>query len=113
MAALTTQQIAPAGTTLTFGAAAGGGDTLTPGDTTFLYVKNGGGSPITVTIDDPNSVGPSGAAQFNPDLSVSVTNGSEKCIGPLSATRFGRSSDGQVAITYSAVTSVTVAAVRI
>jgi hypothetical protein len=111
MATLTVQPLTAAGSTPTFGAAAGGGDKVQPGDHTFIVVKNGGGSPITVTIDDPTTQAPAGAAAFNPDASISVGNGSEKWIGPLPASRFA-GTDGLAAITYSGVTSVTVAAIR-
>lgn len=113
MANLVTQQITPAGLAPTYAAAAAGGDKIAPGPNVFLHVKNTGGSPATVTVDDPNSVGPSGAAQYNPDLSVSVpaTTG-DRMIGPLGS-RFQASTDGLVAITYSGVTGVTVAAIAI
>ena len=108
MATLTKQQITPAGIAPSFVAAAGGGDKHVPGDGSFIEVKNGSGSPITVTIDDPNSIAPAGAATFNPDLSVSVpaTTG-DRMIGPLGA-RFANPADGLCAITYSAVTSLTI-----
>lgn len=112
MALLTKQIIGPAGATPAYVAAAGGGDTVQPGDHTFLHVKNGGGAPITVTIDDPTSVSPPGASQFNPDLSVSVTNAQERMIGPLTA-RFANPATGLVNITYSGVTTVTVGAFQI
>jgi hypothetical protein len=108
---LATQAITPAGTTPVLQAAAVGGDKVVPGEHTFLLVKNAGAGPITVTIDDPRSVGPSGAQSFNPDLSVAVPNGGEgKMIGPLPASRFAAIADGKVPVTYSDVTSVTVAA---
>jgi len=108
MATLATQVITPTGLAPTFAAAAGGGDKVTPGDSRFVEIKNVGGSPCVVTIDDPNSVTPVGAQSFNPDLSVSVpaTTG-DRMIGPLGA-RFANQADGLVAITYSQVTSVTI-----
>jgi hypothetical protein len=54
MAALTAQSITPSGVTLSFSSAAAGGDTIAApsGDErTALYVKNGGGSSVTVTIN--------------------------------------------------------------
>lgn len=114
MATLTTQQITPAGITPTYAGATGGGDKIVPGPTTFLHVKNTSGTSTVVTIDDALSVGPSGGSQFNPDLAVTVpiTTG-DKMIGPLSAERFQAVSDGLVAVTYSQVSGITVAAVRI
>lgn len=107
MATLAKQTILPAGLNPTFAAAAGGGDKVQAGPAVFLVVKNGGGAPITVTIDDPTSVSPAGAQAFNPDLSVSVTNAQERWIGPLTD-RFTNPADGLVAWTYSGVTTVTV-----
>lgn len=109
MATLATQQITPAGITPAYVTAAGGGDKVQPADGRFIHVKNGGGSPITVTIDDPTSVGPSGAQSFNPDLSVVVGDGDEAMIGPINA-RYTQVSDGFANITYSDVTSVTIGA---
>ena len=74
----------------------------------FLVVNNGGGSPITVTIDSQIACDQG----FDHDLAVVVTNGTEAWIGPLSKDRYNDSS-GNVQVTYSAVTSVTVGAVGI
>lgn len=112
MATLSTQTVVPAGITPTYAAASAGGDKVVPADHVFLVVKNGGASSVTVTVDDPNSQSPSGAAAFNPDLSVSVGAATEKWIGPLTAARFAAAADGLAAVTYSGVTSVTVAAVK-
>lgn len=116
MANLTINDITQAGTQITTSAAAGGGDTLTPtvGDyrNLILYVNNGGGAPITVTIDDPTSLTPTAATQFNPDQAVSVTNGTIKAI-LIDVRRTLNTGTGLISITYSAVTSVTVAAFRV
>ena len=119
MATLTKQRIAQNGLAPTFVAAAGGGDKVRvrdepdSGGRTFLVVKNGSGASVTVTLDDPNSSAPVGALQFNPDVAVAVPAGAERWIGPLSDGRFTNDSDGLVAWTYSAVTSVTVAVMTI
>lgn len=110
MALLANQVITVAGTTPTLVAAAVGGDTVTPRPNLFLWVKNGGGASVTVTVDDPNSVSPGGAKQFDPDLSVAVPAGADRLIGPLDPTRFTNPTTGVAAITYSGVTSVTVGA---
>lgn len=109
MATLTRQVVGPTGVSPSYATAAGGGDKVACGPGTFLHVKNAGGASITVTIDDPTSVGPPGAATFNPDLSVAVTNGQERMIGPITD-RYANPADGLAAITYSGVTSVTVGA---
>ena len=49
---------------------------------------------------------------FQHDLTVSVAAGSDKMIGPFSADRFNND-QGQVSVTYDAVTAVTVAALQI
>jgi hypothetical protein len=113
MAALTTQSITRAGLGPTYSAATGGGDTCTPGANTFLHVKNGSGSPITVTI-----TAQAGASQFpnmaygNLTVSVPATTG-DRMIGPLPASIFADPSTGVVSIGYSGVTSLTVAAISL
>lgn len=111
MAALSAQQITEAGVTPTFAAAAGGGDTAPVGDKTFLVVKNGGGSSITVTLAAfPNT---SAFGTTIPDPTVTVANGSEKWIGPLRGASYADPSTGRCAISYSAVTSVTVGVITL
>jgi hypothetical protein len=109
MATLTTLQVLQAGTVPATVSAAAGGDKVVPGDNVWLEVTNGGGAPITVTATS-GTVTNYGT---NADLVVTVANGATKRIGPLSAQRFAAVADGLVAITYSAVTTVTVAAWRI
>ncbi len=106
MALLASQAPSQAGTAVSFVAASAGGDTVRPGDTTSLRVKNGGTAAITVTID---SIRPCDQG-VDHNLSVSVPASGEREIGPLPAARFA-GPGGVVAVTYSAVTSVTVAAV--
>lgn len=107
MALLTTQKasLAPSAAII-YTAAAGGGDQLTPGDTTFLHVKNGGGSSVTVTVTSTQACS---QGQLH-NLVVAVPAGSDRPIGPLPVTRFGNTS-GLVDVAYSSATSVTVAAV--
>ena len=71
----------------------------------FHHVKNGGGSDITVTVDTPGTV--DGLAIGN--LAVVVTAGEERMIGPFPPGVYNQST-GKIHVTYSAVTSVTVAA---
>lgn len=103
MALLTYQQPTLAGTTVTYTAAAGGGDTLGYTPTGVLRVKNGGGSPITVTVVTP---GNTKYGQADPDIPVTVTNATEKAIGPFPPEL---AVDGVISISYSGVTTVTVA----
>lgn len=110
MATLTTQTIVAAGLDPTYAAAAAGGDKVTPGPTTFLHVINGGGSSITVTVATPGNYY---ANIANPDLTVTVGASGEQMI-PIPQTPFADPGDnGLAAISYSGVTTVTVAALRI
>jgi hypothetical protein len=74
----------------------------------ILHVKNAGGSPDVCKVDDPNSVDPGLATAWDPDLSVSVTNGQERIIR-ISTVRHKSQSTGLVTITHSFTTSVTCA----
>jgi len=106
MAALATQTIVPGGVAPSYAAAAGGGDTFVPDKDTFIHVKNGGGSPITVTVAVP---GNERYGVATADVSVSVTNAQERMIGPFPAEIFADPAlSGSAGITYSGVTSVTI-----
>lgn len=103
MAQLTPQIVTLTGTVLTFGAAtAGAGDTIINNDgRCVLRVKNGSGGSINVTADSTKACDQG----FDHDVVVAVAAGAEAVIGPFPVARFGRT----VALTYSAVTTVTVA----
>lgn len=112
MATLTTQTITRAGGVITPVTAAGGGDAMSCGSGMMLEVVNGGGSPITVTLAVP------AARTYEPNVAitspaVSVTNGTTKWFGPIDAQTFMDPTTGLCTITYSGVTSVTVAAVQL
>jgi hypothetical protein len=112
MATLTTQVVNRGGTVVTFAAAAGGGDAMACGANNSLRVTNGGGAPITVTIAIP--AGASGYPNVAyTSTAVSVTNGTTKEFGPIAAGLYQDPTTGLATITYSAVTSVTVAAVQL
>jgi len=113
MAALTTQVIAyPVTAGPTFAAASGGGDTLKGGDNTILIVRNAGGSPITVTIPRYPATDSDGVATPAFTVSVPATTG-ERWIGPLNVSRYRNPATDNVEVSYSGVTSVTVAAVQV
>jgi hypothetical protein len=106
MADLATQVIDQDGVIPSYSAAAVGGDKFVPGDNVFLHIKNGGGGSQTVTIATPKEVDGLAVA----DVAVPVSNGVEKMIGPLTKRLFADPADsGKGAITYTGVTSVTVA----
>src|SRR6266545_3844613 len=110
MATLTEQVINRAGTVITPVAAAGGGDAMPCGPTNSLKVVNGGGSSITVTIAIPAGASGYPNAAYT-STAVSVTNGTTKDIGPILGPLYQDPTTGLATITYSGVTSVTVAAV--
>lgn len=68
----------------------------------FLYVNNGGGSAITVTVPTPGTVDGLAIA----DWSASVPAGANRVFGGFSADHY-RQSDGTIHINFSGVTSVT------
>lgn len=104
MALLSTQSISRTGLNPSYTAVAAS-DTFVPDRYTFLHVKNGGGSPDTCAVQvltgDPPGLTIS-------DVSVSVTNGQERMIGPLPANFFADPSTGLGTVTHSFTTSVTV-----
>jgi hypothetical protein len=116
MAALSVQQVGVAGLTPAYTAAGAGGDTIPQSSDgrRFLHVKNGGGGSINVTITKQvASVRVPGVASALAisDMVVAVGAGAEKMIGPFSDAY--RDGNGNVAITYSGVTTVTVAAIEV
>jgi len=112
MATLTTQVVNRAGTVITPVSAAGGGDAMSCGAANILRVVNGGGSPITVTIAIPSSASSVPNVAYT-STQVSVTNGTTKDIGPISNIPYQDPTTGLATITYSGVTSVTVAAIQL
>ena len=110
MATLSVENIVVTGLNATDNAAAGGGDDFAnDGEKTFVNIKNGSGGAITVTFDDTGSVEPEGSTQFDPDVEVSVPASGERLCGPFPLSRFGKS----VGMTYSGVTSLTVAVLKL
>lgn len=108
MAELTVQNISITGLEATFASAAGGGDTFKNDGRTFFEVNNGSGGDITLTFTTPGTV--QGVAIADP--TVVVTAGERRHIGPFDPSIFNNSS-GLVAVGYSGVTSLTVAAIRL
>lgn len=109
MAAITPQLIDLTGLAdFTLAAASGGGDTFQNDGTLLLVVNNGGGGSIDVTIDSLK------ASDFgtDEDIVVSVGAGVQTIIGPFDRGRFNDVAQ-DVGVTYSGVTSVTVAALKV
>lgn len=112
MALLTTQSITRAGLNpLATAACTGGGDTVRVSDRTFLLFKNADASSKTITIGVPGNTN-YGAAL--PQNAVVVAAGNTALIGPIDSTFLTPgTSPGTAAITYSAVTSCTIAALQL
>lgn len=111
MATLTAQVIDRDGLTLTLAAADAGGDEFDPaGGQNFLYVLNGGASPVTVTITSFATESP---GLIQDDLEVAVTNGADPVlIGPFTQAFADPANSRRVQVAYSDVSSVEVAVVR-
>lgn len=91
-------------------AAAGGGDVFANDGRTVLYVKNTDAATKTVTVAAQRAC--SFGTLTGHDAVMTVAQNEEKVIGPFNQTRFNNASQ-QCAVTYSGVTGVTVAAVRV
>lgn len=108
MALLTRTQLALAGVDPAFVGADVAGDEFPVDTRTIFTIRNGGGAPITVTVA---SQLPAGAGYAPEDLDVIVAAGGEEEIVFQPARPF-TDVDGRAQVTYSAVTTVTVAARR-
>jgi hypothetical protein len=112
MAVYTVQSITEAGLNPSL-VAVSASDTFAPAaadyDKTFiLVVTNGGGSPDSVAVDDPNSTtNAPGSTAYNPDVTVSVTNAQSRYIRLTPIRRFVNTGTGNVTVTHSFTTSVT------
>ena len=108
MATLSVQTIVLGGTAPSYAAAGAGGDEFVNSGREFLHIKNGGVGSIDVTI---NSQRPCDQG-YDHDVVVAVGAGAEKMIGPFPKSRFD-DANGKVQITYSGVSSVTVAVLQV
>lgn len=90
-------------------AAAVGGDVFPAeaGAEYLIHLRNGHSSPQSVSFDDPNSATPTDATAFNPDVAVPVANATERIIR-VAANRFRNTGSGNIAMTYTGVTALTV-----
>lgn len=106
MADLTVQKIVRGGLGPTYQAADAAGDRFPGSSRRFLHTKNGGAGAITVTLNSQKTCDQG----FDHDENVSVPAGGERMVGPFSDRFYDPT--GYVNVTYSGVTSVTVAAVE-
>lgn len=113
MAVLTVQTIARTGLAPAYAAANAGGDDMPNDGKTFLHVKNASGGSINVTIASnyPSASLPPGTAVANQVVAVPATTG-DRMIGPFPQSSFN-DANGRCNITYSGVTSLTVAAAQL
>lgn len=107
MAALTIQQIAEAGIVPAY-AAVTVADSFQSDGRTFLHVKNASGASINVTVTSQAGATP-GLAQSN--RVVAVAAGTERMIGPFPVQGY-TDTGGLVQVAYSAIGSITAAALR-
>ncbi len=107
MAALPVQTMTQAGVVPTFNTAAGGGDTFAGTGQESVHIINGSGGSINVTFVAQNACS-HGTVH---DRVVAVAAGAQKVVTGLSKGQFNDAS-GNVNITYSGVTSLTVAVYR-
>jgi hypothetical protein len=107
MAVQTIQNSSRAGFNFTTGAvaAAGGGDKWLGNGNELLYINNGGGSPITLTL--VYGTGATIDGQTLPNKTVSVPAGQAMLVGPFPVNLF-QDANLYTNVTYSAVTSVTI-----
>lgn len=109
MATLTPFKAKVSGTTVTLVPATVGGDKVDAGDGVGLLVLNGSGGSINVTVAVP---GNTKFGQAEPDIVVAVAAGAYKIIA-LESPDLEDTTDKLVHITYSAVTTVSVAVIEI
>jgi len=108
MATLSVQQIIRSGLKPTYATAATGGDEfVNDGVFTFFHAKNAATPAIAVTFVTQKTVD----GQAVGDRTVSLPDGEERMVGPF-PTDVYNNANGRVAVTYDAVASVTIAAIK-
>jgi len=114
MATLSVTNLSSSGVALTLASAAGGGDVFPNDGKTFFAITNASGGSINVTFTaQTTSAEKQGMEDITyTDKVVAVANGATKLIGPFATGTYNNSS-GQVAVSYSSATSVTVGAFRV
>ncbi len=113
MATLTVQNAAEAGG-ITFTAAAAGGDVFPNDGKTIIVLWNDDASlsSVTVTAQDTTASGVGFGSVTKADAVQSVEADSADVMGPFPTSAFNTAS-GQVAVTYSSVTDLEIAAIRV
>jgi hypothetical protein len=113
MAELTVQQITETGGAATYVSAESEGDTADNNGNMFLHIKNDG-DEITVTITALTTSVDSGmyGDLTKANATIAIAGGAEAFIGGFAPAAFN-DGNGEIAITYSAVSSVTIAALYV
>lgn len=111
-AVFTPQALSVNGIAPTYNAASVAGDSFANDGKTFVHLKNGSGASVTATFDaisgfNDNAFGDVALA----DTVVTVPAGGERIVGIFPPSRFN-DVNGRVAVTYSAVTSLSIAVIR-
>lgn len=96
------------GLTPTYASCASGGDSFANDGRTFIHIKNGHSSPQTVTIASNVNCN----MGHDHDVAVAVTNAEERMIGPFRTDQFN-DGNARVTLTYSGVTSLTIAVIKL
>ena len=114
MAELTVQQITETGGAATYAAATAEGDTAANNGHLFLHIKNGSGGGLTVTITALTTTVDSGmyGDLTKANATVTIAAGTDAFIGGFAPAAFN-DGNGEIAITYSGVTSLTIAALYV
>lgn len=114
MAALAIQVPTESGLSLTLSTASGGGDVFSNTGNEMLVIRNADATSKTVTVNtqvtsfDSNRFGKS----VKENQVITVAAGATAVMGTFARNSFNNAS-GQVEVTYSAVTSLTVAVIRV
>lgn len=107
--AITVQSTTKSGAVITTASANVDGNYFNNDGRSYLQVTNGGGSSINVTVASPITCSQGGT---HPEV-VAVGAGVTKILGSFDKNQFNDPVTGRVNVTYSAVTSVTVAVVSL
>jgi hypothetical protein len=117
MAVLSVQSVGFGGLNYTAASADALGDSFANDGRTFLLFKNANASARTLTIAANDTTRPGFGPIVTPDTTVTIpgsgTNGGLCIVGPFPTERFNDPTTGRVNLSYSAVTDLTVSAVKL
>lgn len=108
MATITAQVPARSANPITFSAASAGGDKFANTGKEYVIVRNGSGSPVTLTVTTPATNDGLAIA----DRTIEVAAGATHFLGPW-PTGLYNDGDGMVNLSWSLETDMTLAVIRI